>query len=79
MLCIRNIILWKQDFILFIILVNIIFICAYNVGMSKVIVHIDLNAFFARCEEIKDPFLVIIITIRQWAKSFLTLWDNIPS
>ncbi len=25
--------------------------------MSKVIVHIDLNAFFARCEEIKDPFL----------------------
>ena len=47
MLCIRNIILWKQDFILF----------AYNVGMSKVIVHIDLNAFFARCEEIKDPSL----------------------
>ncbi len=29
----------------------------YNVGMSKVIVHIDLNAFFARCEEIKDPSL----------------------
>ena len=29
----------------------------YNVGMSKVIVHIDLNAFFARCEEIKDPTL----------------------
>ena len=26
-------------------------------GMSKVIVHIDLNAFFARCEEIKDPSL----------------------
>ena len=25
--------------------------------MSKVIVHIDLNAFFARCEEIKDPTL----------------------
>lgn len=25
--------------------------------MSKVIVHIDLNAFFARCEEIKDPSL----------------------
>ena len=24
---------------------------------SKVIVHIDLNAFFARCEEIKDPTL----------------------
>ena len=24
---------------------------------SKVIVHIDLNAFFARCEEIKDPSL----------------------
>ena len=30
----------------------------YNVNMaSKVIVHIDLNAFFARCEEIKDPTL----------------------
>ena len=29
----------------------------YNMGMSKVIVHIDLNAFFARCEEIKDPSL----------------------
>ena len=30
----------------------------YNVAMaSKVIVHIDLNAFFARCEEIKDPSL----------------------
>ena len=29
----------------------------YNVDMSKVIVHIDLNAFFARCEEIKDPSL----------------------
>lgn len=26
--------------------------------MSKVIVHIDLNAFFVRCEEIKDPTLV---------------------
>ncbi len=26
--------------------------------MSKVIVHIDLNAFFVRCEEIKDPSLV---------------------
>lgn len=26
-------------------------------SMSKVIVHIDLNAFFARCEEIKDPSL----------------------
>ncbi len=25
--------------------------------MSKVIVHIDLNAFFVRCEEIRDPFL----------------------
>ena len=25
--------------------------------MSKVIVHIDLNAFFARCEEIRDPSL----------------------
>ena len=25
--------------------------------MSKVIVHIDLNAFFVRCEEIKDPTL----------------------
>ena len=25
--------------------------------MSKVIVHIDLNAFFVRCEEIKDPSL----------------------
>ena len=25
--------------------------------MSKVIVHIDLNAFFARCEEIKNPAL----------------------
>ena len=25
--------------------------------MSKVIVHIDLNAFFARCEEIKNPSL----------------------
>lgn len=25
--------------------------------MSRVIVHIDLNAFFARCEEIKDPYL----------------------
>jgi len=25
--------------------------------MSKVIVHIDLNAFFARCEEIKNPQL----------------------
>ena len=24
---------------------------------SKIIVHIDLNAFFARCEEIKDPSL----------------------
>ena len=40
-----------------IILVNIILIRVYNVGMSKVIVHIDLNAFFARCEEIKDPSL----------------------
>ena len=30
----------------------------YNVNMaSKVIVHIDLNAFFARCEEIKNPKL----------------------
>ena len=30
----------------------------YNVGMaSKIIVHIDLNAFFARCEEIKNPSL----------------------
>ena len=30
----------------------------YNINMaSKVIVHIDLNAFFARCEEIKDPTL----------------------
>ena len=30
----------------------------YNVDMaSKVIVHIDLNAFFARCEEIKNPSL----------------------
>jgi DNA polymerase-4 len=26
--------------------------------MSKVIVHIDLNAFFVRCEEIKDPTLI---------------------
>lgn len=26
--------------------------------MSKVIVHIDLNAFFVRCEEIKDPSLI---------------------
>ena len=25
--------------------------------MSKVVVHIDLNAFFARCEEIKNPSL----------------------
>lgn len=25
--------------------------------MSKIIVHIDLNAFFVRCEEIKDPTL----------------------
>ena len=25
--------------------------------MSKVIVHIDLNAFFARCEEMRDPSL----------------------
>ena len=25
--------------------------------MAKVIVHIDLNAFFARCEEIRDPSL----------------------
>lgn len=39
-----------------IILVNIIS-RVYNEGMSKVIVHIDLNAFFARCEEIKDPSL----------------------
>ena len=31
---------------------------AYNIDMSsKVIVHIDLNAFFARCEEIKNPSL----------------------
>ena len=42
---------------MFINLVNIIAICAYNVCMSKVIVHIDLNAFFARCEEIRDPSL----------------------
>jgi len=26
--------------------------------MSKVIVHIDLNAFFVRCEEIKDPSII---------------------
>lgn len=26
--------------------------------MAKVIVHIDLNAFFVRCEEIKDPSLL---------------------
>lgn len=26
--------------------------------MRKVIVHIDLNAFFVRCEEIKDPTLI---------------------
>ncbi len=26
--------------------------------MSKIILHIDLNAFFVRCEEIKDPSLV---------------------
>lgn len=26
--------------------------------MSKVIVHIDLNTFFVRCEEIKDPSLI---------------------
>ena len=26
-------------------------------AMSKVIVHIDLNAFFVRCEEIRDPSL----------------------
>ena len=39
-------------------LVNIIYVRVYNVNMaSKVIVHIDLNAFFARCEEIKDPTL----------------------
>ena len=25
--------------------------------MAKVIVHIDLNAFFVRCEEIRDPSL----------------------
>ena len=25
--------------------------------MGKVIIHVDLNAFFARCEEIKDPAL----------------------
>ena len=25
--------------------------------MAKVIVHIDMNAFFAHCEEIKDPSL----------------------
>ena len=25
--------------------------------MSKIIVHIDLNAFFVRCEEIRDPSL----------------------
>ena len=25
--------------------------------MSKIILHIDLNAFFVRCEEIKDPSL----------------------
>ncbi len=29
----------------------------YNVDMSKIIVHIDLNTFFVRCEEIKDPTL----------------------
>ena len=30
----------------------------YNKNMAgKVIVHIDLNAFFARCEELKDPSL----------------------
>ena len=39
-------------------LVNIIYARVYNIGMaSKIIVHIDLNAFFARCEEIKDPTL----------------------
>ena len=42
---------------MFINLVNIIALCAYNVCMSKVIVHIDLNAFFARCEVIRDPSL----------------------
>lgn len=26
--------------------------------MSKIILHIDLNAFFVRCEEIKDPSLI---------------------
>lgn len=26
--------------------------------MGKIIVHIDLNAFFVRCEEIKDPSLI---------------------
>lgn len=26
--------------------------------MSKIIVHIDLNTFFVRCEEIRNPFLV---------------------
>lgn len=26
--------------------------------MSKIILHIDLNAFFVRCEELKDPSLV---------------------
>ena len=26
--------------------------------MSKIILHIDLNAFFVRCEEIKNPSLV---------------------
>ena len=42
---------------MFIKLVNIIALCVYNVCMSKVIVHIDLNAFFARCEEIRDSSL----------------------
>ena len=26
--------------------------------MAKIILHIDLNAFFVRCEEIKDPSLI---------------------
>ena len=26
--------------------------------MSKIILHIDLNAFFVRCEEIEDPSLI---------------------
>ena len=26
--------------------------------MSRIILHVDLNAFFVRCEEIKNPSLI---------------------